>query len=793
MTKYLLTFLIISFAFLQTAFAQNDLKGAITDESNTPIFFATVALYNQADSTIAKSASSGENGNYKLVDIKNGKYYLEVSMVGYATESKGNLVFPKDGSAKVNFKLFTDVKLLTAVEVTDKKPLLEQRSDRLIVNVAENITSMNSNLLDVMKKVPGIIVAGDRIKLAGSSNLTILINGKTTKYMDIESLMKDMPGDNIKRVEIIHQPGAEFDASGTGAIINIILKKNSLYGTSGSVNVGVGKGKLWRYKTGISLSHYQGNVNINGSLGYRNSGYFEGLTIDRRVKEDRYHQVSDQTDKSTNYRANLALDWDINDKHRIGFQSRYINHQSDYLTYNITDIIFASEPTNKIESNIPEDSFWKLRSINPYYTFEIDTLGQKLEVDVNYITFWNGSESILTATDLEANSVLGKQKYDRPGNTKIFVSKLDYTYPFSKNLKLQIGAKYSVADLDNDLQSSFDNAGEWINNPSESNHYLFEETIKAAYSKLSFNKDKWSGTLGLRYEDSDSQGQSVGIDTTLHRRIQQLFPSASLSRNLTKQLTGTIAYSYRLDRPRYSTLNPFRYSLDQFTSQRGNPALRPEFTNSMKFTLAYEKQPFFNIEYKLNTDAMVEVIEQDDATGEAFKTTVNLNSKKNFNVSLFFPLDFIPKITGYAGVIANHVQFDSPYLDQTFDQSKWDYTGFVQMNFTLPGKIESEVSGWYTTGGLEGIINSEWLYGVDIGFSKKFMDDKAKISIGVDNLLYRFFHGDVVYSNIDMNIISTWDAPVFNIQLRYKFGNQHMKSKKRRSGASEELRRTGKD
>ena len=793
MTKYLFSFIIISFAFLQTAVAQNDLTGAITDEDDKSIFFATVALYNQTDSTIAKSASSGKNGNYELVDIKSGKYYLEVSMVGYATKSKANLVFPRDASTKVNFKLLTDVKLLTAVEVIDKKPLLEQLSDRLVVNVAENITSMNSNLLDVMKKVPGIIVAGDRIKLAGSSNLTILINGKTTKYMDIESLMKDMPGDNIKRVEIIHQPGAEFDASGTGPIINIILKKNSLYGTSGNVNMGFEQGKAWSYKTGLSLSHYQGSVNINGSLGYRNSGYIEVLTVDRSVQDDRYLQVSDMGGRSKNYRANLALDWDVNEKHRIGFQSRYIDHQSDDKNENLTTISFKSNPAQKINSTNPEDSFWKLRSINPYYTYEIDTLGQKFEVDVNYITFWNDAESILTARDVETNNILGKQKYNKPGNTKIFVTKLDYTYPFSKNLKLQLGAKYSLADLDNDLQSSFDNAGQWINNSSESNHYLFDETIKAAYSKLSFNKDKWSGTLGLRYEDSDSQGQSVGVDTTLNRRIQQFFPSASLSRNITKQLTGIISYSYRLDRPRYSTLNPFRYSLDQFTSQRGNPELRPEFTNSMKFTLAYEKQPFFNIQYKLNTDAMVEVIEQDDATGEAFKSTVNLDSKKNFNVSLFFPLDFIPKITGYAGVIANHVQFDSPYLDQTFDQSKWDYTGFVQMNFTLPGKIESEVSGWYTTGGLEGIIDAEWLYGVDIGFSKKFMKGKAKISVGVEGLFNRFFHGTVAYSNIDMNIIQTWDAPVFNMQLRYKFGNQHMKSKKHRSGASEELRRTGKD
>ncbi len=792
--KNILYTIIILISLIQGLFSQNSIKGTVLDENNKGIFFSTIALYQKDTKKLSKTASSDENGNFTITSINPGKYYMEISMLGYKKELIDNLEFPKDNNKSIKVAMKVDAQVLSTVEIKAKKPLLEQQSDRLVVNVADNITGINENLMDVMKKVPGVIVAGGKISLAGSSNLTILINGKTTKYMDVESLLKDMPGDNIKKVEIIHQPGAEFDAAGTGAIINIILKKNSLFGTSGTAKIGVGKGKFWKYNTGLTMSHYEGSVNINGGLGYRNGIYSEGITVDRKVIDDRYIQASESQYGSKSYRANLSVDWNISDKHRVGFQSRYVNYNSDNATENITEIIYGSDELQnlKIKTDNTEKGYWRLGSINPYYTFEIDTFGQKLELDLDYIQFGSNGKNLLIPTELTTNTHFPKLRYDKPGLTKITVGKIDYSYPVSKELKFQLGGKYSLADLDNDFQSRYSQDDDWLINTAQSNHFLFKETIKAAYSKMSFNNSVWSATLGLRYEDSNSNGMSVGIDTTLNRRIKKFFPSASIGREIIKGLMGTFSYSYRLDRPRYSTLNPFRYSLDSYTSQRGNPKLRAEFTHSMKFSLSYQKQPFFNVEYKISNDPMVQVIEQNDDTGEAFKSTVNLKSKNNLNISLFFPLSFIPKVSGYGGVIANRVKYDSPYLNEVFDESKWDYTTFINMNIPLPYDIETELSGWFTTGGLRGLISSESMYGVSFGISKKFLNKKAKVSFGVDNIFNKFYTGIVDYSNIDLTLKSRWDAPVANIQFSYKFGNQHIKSKKHRNAASEELRRAGK-
>jgi len=781
--------ILITFNFIS---AQSALNGTVLDNKNKAVYFATIALYSAADSTIAGTASTDEKGQFTIKKIKDGNYYLEVNMLGYATTSKADLLFPDNNGKNIELKLEEDAQVLSEIEVVAKLPLLEQKSDRLVVNVENNITSLNSSLMDVMKKVPGMIVVNDRLSLAGSSNMTILINGKTTKYMDVQSLLRDMPGDNIKKVEIIHQPGAEFEAAGTGPVINIILKKNSLYGTNGSVYIGGAKGRYWMGNTGVNLSHYQGNVNINGGIGFNRNAWFEDIEITRRVGEDIYEQDNSSPSKPTTFRTNLALDWNITDKHRIGFASRYLNNKTDNFGTNITNINYANDSINDLRliTNNDAERSWNLVSFNPYYTFEIDTSGQKIDFDVYFAQFNRDGMSVLSTEETNFGAYFPGQRNEQPGKTKIMSSKLDYELPFSNNLKLQLGGKYSYANLDNDLKS-FDEkeSGVWEENLKQSNHFIVTENIYAAYSKLNFSKDKWSGTVGLRYENSQTDGRSVTLDTTLTRNISKLFPSASISRSITKELGATMAYSYRIDRPRYSSLNPFVFYYDPYTFDRGNPNLRPALTHSMKFNLTYENQPFFNIEYKTNSDAMVEVTEQNDITGEAYKTIVNLETHNIFSTSLFFPLDFIPLIAGYGGIIATHAEYDSKYLESQFERSKWNYTGFMQANFKLPADIHGEVTGWIDSGGQEGIMNAEYLFGVDAGLSKKFWNDKAKISVGVNNLFNRFWHANIDYSNMDVDLIAKWDAPVVNMRFSYKFGNQHMKTKRHKSSGSDVMNR----
>ena len=780
---------------------QNTITGKITDAQGEGIFFATVALYDYETNEILKAESTNEDGQFIIEDIPEGKYNLTASMLSFADQTIEAISIPSSDDSAFNLTLQSDATLLSTIEITERVPLMEQKADKLIVNVADNITNTSGSLLDVMKKVPGMLVVNDRLSMAGSGTPTILLNGKSTQYMDVQSLLRDMPGDNIKKVEIINQPGAEYEAAGSGPILNIILKKNSLFGTNGSVNIAAGKGELWDYNTGINLSHYAGNLNILGSAGYSRNAWVEEINLTRRLTNidpsinGIYDQVNDDAATPRTYRANVRLDWDLTEKHRFGFETKYYNNSNERRAFNVTDIDLLDNSFQDYTLNTTNDidRAWRYSSLNPYYIFEIDTSGQKLEYDLSFARYQNEGFNILSTTNNLDNSI-DKQRYTQPGDTKIMATSLDYTKPLNETFTLRTGLKYSYADLDNNLISEFlggDN--EWINNTSQSNHYLFSERIYAAYGKMNWKKGDWSGTVGLRYENSRSVGESLTVDSTLTRNISKLFPSASISKKLGSILTASVAYSYRIDRPRYSTLNPFVYYLDPFTFETGNPNIRPELTHSAKFTLSYEGQPFFNIEYKRSNDAIVEVTTQEPNSREASKTDVNFDNEDFFSTSLFFPLDFIPGISGYGGVIVSQNSYNSFFGDGVFERSRWTTTAFIQAEFKLPGDINAELGGWYNSGQQEGIFESEYLFGTSFGVSKKILNDKAKISLGVEDFVNRFWHASVDYEQ-DLDLLVKWQAPVVNARFSYKFGNQHLKSKRKgRNSASEEINRAQQD
>ena len=772
------------------------ISGQVTDLDNNPVFFATVALYNATDSMYVTAESTDNDGKYLIKDIKEGNYYLEVTMLSFAKMSKVDIRIPAKALIDLDFQLQPDATLLSTVEIKSKLPLLEQRADKLVVNVENNMTSTNGSLLDVMKKVPGMLVINDRLSMPGAGSPTILINGKTTQYMDVQSLLRDMPGDNIKKVEVIHQPGAEYEASGSGPIINIILKKNVLFGTNGSVSFGVGKGELWDYTTGLNLSHYAGKLNVSGGLGYSRNSYVDGLEITRNITgvgtnvDGKYAQVNRDASMPHTYRGNLRLDYDVTDRHRLGFETKYYQNQNQRVQTNTTDVdlLVANATDYTLNTDNDIDKSWNYFAVNPYYVFEIDSAGQKLQLDVNMASYNpDGFNTLSTRNSI--NSVLDQERYTQIGDTKIFATTLDYEKPLNKVLEFKTGVKYSFADLDNDLISEYNDNGTWVNNQLQSNHYLFDERIYAAYTKLSFVQGDWSGTAGLRYENSHSTGMSVESDTTLTRDISKLFPSASLSRNI-GPLQSTVSYSYRIDRPRYSTLNPFVYYLDPFTYETGNPNIRPELTHSTKFTLSLEGQPFFNVEYKKSKDAIVEITRQDPDSEEASKIDINFDDQSYFSTSLFFPLEFIPGFNGgYGGVIVANNQYNSILGEQAFERSKWTTTVVLQMEFALPYEINAELGGWYNSGEQEGIFNSEYLYGTSFGMSKKFWNDKAKLSFGVEDFIRRFWHAEVDYQQ-DLKLISTWQSPVVSARFSYKFGNKHLKTKKKHRGsASDEINR----
>jgi ferric enterobactin receptor len=429
--------------------------------------------------------------------------------------------------------------------------------------------------------------------------------------------------------------------------------------------------------------------------------------------------------------------------------------------------------------------------LNPYYEFKDDK--NKLVLDYNYVDYSYDNENNLYQVGASTQP-FNNRRYFQNASFKINTYKTDYKRTVNDNFSWNAGVKFSDVKSDSDLQSlTEDEEGVFQFRPAESNRFLVDETVLAFYSKMNVKVDKWTFSGGLRWEESDTQGTATTTGETRTRKISKLFPSASLSKKITNEISANLAYSYRIQRPSYSSLNSFVYFYDPFTFEEGNPNLKPAFTNSYQFNLTFDNQPFFNINYRETSNQLFEIITQNDASAETSRTMINLAENKNWSFSFFAPLDFIENIDGYVGVQANHNEYTSENLEPILELSKWSITGFAGAEYELPWEINSEISTYYTSGGLEGIIEYDWLAGIDIAFSKSFLDDKLKISLEFEELIQRPFNGVVKYDNVDATVVSNWARNNVFLQLNYSFGSKFGKNNKRENSSKDEQNRIKQD
>ena len=776
----------IFLASITIATAQLTVQGTVTDQNNEPLAFASVVLQDQSDETTIFGAISSEFGDFQVDNLPKGVYNFKVSLLGYTSYESVLEVSATTPPQRIT--LSESATALEEVVVRGNRPTIRQSAEKLILDL-ENSELVSSNLQDVMKNVPGVIVVNGQLSYAGRRNLTILINGKRTDYMDTETLLRDFPADNIAQIELIQQPGSEFDAQGSGPLINVILKRNARLGTNGTLQSQVGRDNESEYGSSSSVSSYVNRLNWRVYVGARKSAWREDLFITRRVDQALYDQGSVAPYDPRTYQTNANIDYYLSDKHALGINTSYLETDSDRIAASTAGIQSETISGLLLTDNQIDRKRTTL-NINPYYEFKDDT--SKLVVDVNYVSYSDSSQSSLVA--VPGNEITFEpQRFDQEGDFSIATYRADYTRTVSDKTNWQAGVKYADVATDSDLEAySLSDADNPLFVDAQSNRFLIDETIAAVYLKLNHSWKKYSLSAGLRYEDSRTAGTSLNTDQTLVRDIARLFPSASLTRKITDEIAAVASYSYRINRPDYSSLNSFVNFYDPYTSERGNPTLRPSFTHNISLSLTFENQPFFSVSRQTAKDELFLLVTQDNTTAQVSRATVNLDEFESYQFQLFGPLGFLGKrFDGFTGIIVDYTAYNAPSLEVPLELNRWNATWFTSLDIQLPLDISSSISAFYTSGGLEGIINFQHMSNFNVSFSRKFLDDQLKINASIGEILNRKFYGRIDYANVDADVISDWSRQTLLLQATYSFGSNFGKNRQRGNGSAEEASRIG--
>lgn len=809
-------FLTLSMAILTLSFASQAQKsgskvsGHVVDGNTKTVESATITLLRAKDSSVAKLSVASKDGNFMFENVAEGKYIVSITAVGH-TKGYSDAFEVTSSNSNINLKtieLVPVAKSLSGVTVTAKKPLIEQKIDRTIVNVEASVTNVGTSAMEVLEKSPGISVDKDgNISLKGKQGVQVYIDGRPTYLAgtDLANYLRNLNSSQLDQIEIMTNPPAKYDAAGNAGIINIKTKKTKQFGYNGSFSSNWSQGRYPKVNESFNFNYRKNKLNLFTNLSYGNRKNWQDLDIQRKfidhstkVVKSNFDQESRIRENGKSYNAKAGFDYFASKKTTFGAVFTGYTNPGNFS--NQSDV-FISDPNLVLLSNTlaktSNDRKWKNFSTNVNFRQVLDTTGQELTADFDYLTYrsTNAQDLVNAYYDaagvptVKADTLLGSL----PQDINIYTAKVDYVLPFKKGAKFEAGIKTSFVNTDNNAIYDSVNYGVKVRDIGRSNHFLYNENVNAAY--VNYSKPlskKLFGQFGLRLENTNAKGNQVTTGQKFDRKYTQLFPTAFLQYKASEKNSFVLNYGRRINRPDYEDLNPFILFLDRYTFEQGNPNLKPQFSHNIEFTHTYKGFLNTTLNYTRTTDIINEVLEQNTDRNETYVKKDNIAKQRQYGISVSAGGQITKWWSGnlWTNVYNNRyegiVNGDHVIVSATTGQAN------INNQFKFTKTFSGELSGYYNTGGVEGVFRIKGFGMVNMGLSKQAFKGKGTFRLsGRDIFRTQKIKGNIKYSNIDAAFQQRRDSRQVALGFTYRFskGKINGSQKRKTGGASEEQSR----
>lgn len=786
-------FLFVCIAFFTNgSFAQNIITGKLIDGNNKEALqYATVRLINPLDSSLVTGGVTNDVGEFSL-SADSGNYLLESSYLTYVTNTTSiDLTSDKNIGS---IELFQDANQIQAVEVTGLKSQTTYELDKKVFHVGKDITSVGTDAIDVLNNVPSVTTDIDgNVSLRGSQGVLILVNGQQSGLINSgnPNALKNLPASLIEKVEVITNPSARYDAEGQVGIINIVLKKQQKGGFNGSVNLDAGTPE--RYGGSFNLNYRKNDINIFSRLGGRfrsrtreGFSYYDYFTP---VNGDITYQENNNEGDRSGYGGSgtLGIEYFFKEKQYITAQVDYEKGQDEnarLVEYN--DFIANRElfrTTHRLD-NEEEDEEELEYSLS--YNYDIDTLGKKIMVRAEYEQSDELEKNDFTETVIFGNGVEPVQQIaENLESQNEYLFQLDYILPFSKETKMEFGAKSTFSDIDTDFEVLELVDGVYENLPGQTNQFKYNEDIHALYAMYGNEKGKLGYQIGLRGEYSDINTRLVNTNEENPRDYFHLFPSAFLTYKTESDNSFQASYSRRINRPGFWELNPFLSYTNPRRIWTGNPNLNPEYTNS--FELGYLKEWDVStlnssVYYRHTTDVITRITEV-IAADTVRVMPQNLASRNSTGFEFLFNSDITDWLTVDLNTNLFYFTEDGSNIGEQFEAEGFSWFARGTTRVRLPNNLNGQLRFFYrgpsnTTQGHEQAV-----YALSAGVSKEILNNKGTISLNGRNILNSMkFNDKTVTENFVSFSEFEWRPPSAGIGFSYRFNQNGNNRRQRMNG-----------
>lgn len=778
-----------------------DIQGTIKTEANLPVEFANVVVINSADSAIVKAGITDVDGNYIFENLPIGSYKLMVVQVGFNKYYSETFQLTESGSALKfhQISLTENAISLKEASIVASKPFIEHHIDKTVVNVENSSINAGSTAIEILKRSPGVTVDNDgNISLSGKQGVNVMIDGKPTylSAKELYDMLRNMSSEQLSHIDIITNPSAKYDAAGNSGIIDLHLKKRQDRGLNGVASGSFGQGVYPDAGGALSLNFRKEKFNLFGSYDHSEGWYFEKTSLNRRFFSNGENTTFTQSNygkgKYTNRDYKAGIDYYFNKKQSLSLVFRG-NNSKNTDNNNSTTLIKNSEIVDSSFTNNNQSlSTWKSYNVSMNYQYKIDSLGKELSFDADLARYDNADNSTFLTYHSYANGAAPYTELatnTQPAIINIKSVKFDYTQPWKKKMKIEAGAKTSFVTTDNDVKYYNFNNGIGVIDTGKANHFNYKENINAAYITWSGEIKKWGFQIGLRGEQTISQGVQTVHNATFDRDYFQVFPSAFLDYKFNDNHSARATYSKRIDRPAYQELNPFRSFLDAYTYNQGNPFLKPQLTDNYELSYTFKQLYTLTFNFSHTDDQMTKIAIQDDQTHTTYVTTENLASNDNYGLNLSLPIhvnDWWTSSNNFA-LFNNHFKglSSSGYVDLALTS----YFINSVNSFQFKKGWSVEVSGYYQSQMVWGtwLVDPQW--SASIGIGKSFFKDRLNVKLNLNDIFHtEITKADVKIQNIDANFKQSYDSQFGRIHLSYSFGKKNIQTKRHNNGSEEENR-----
>ncbi len=772
----LCTTMLVSFAALSQ---QLSITGRVTDKKGNPVSYASVVVTSFADSQRVIRKAADSNGVFTCSPELAGPYIVLVTAVGMLPLEKKITI----NSSNRRFVFVMEQSGMEGnVTVVAKKPLMRQEDDKTIID-PENLAASSTNAYEVMEKVPGVFVDQDgNIYLSSTTPATVYINGREMRMSaaDMATILKSLPPGSIQKIEVLRTPSAKYDASGSGGIVNVVLKKGVKIGKTGSVYANLNQGVYGNQSIGFTLNNTAGKRNSYLNLQYAHRDSYEQIQTNRKFSPDSL-LAQDAYTRYPNHGlfAGYGMGWELNKKWELNYDGRISLNSSKNTTDNQSLISKLSTATLITNNGAAIENKGRTLFLNQGLgtKYKIDTAGSEWTTDIAYNFNSSNTDQVFLNSFLVPVVAATGGDGSIESRRHFLTAQTDVKWKLAKQLTFEAGLKTALMQFNSGTAFFRTTGGVRTKDGVRTNTFRYRENINAAYLQASKTVSGIVFKAGVRSENTNMNGrQLIPADTSFTIRRTDLFPYLYINRELFRiagyPLTAYLIYRRTISRPAYDYLNPFPRFVDQYLTEAGNPSLRPQFTNNAEFNISVDETPLLAFGHNYTKDIFTNVIYQaDSGRSTAIRTYDNLGTNREF---YFRALGAIPPGKRYFFVVGaqyNHNYYNGLYESKPLSFKRGSWSVFTYQTFRIDKRSVLSLNGFIRLKGQLQFYELSNFGALNLSVNRQFLNKKLVVTLSGNDLFFTNRNDfSILQGTVNAAGFRRSDTRRIGISLRYNFG-----------------------